>query len=206
MERLLDINPNSKDFWNIQYAPDRRDDYKRLVWSIAYSQKYEIVPKYVPYGGVFLDLACGFGLVAKAVAESGKSIEVWASDQSDCMIEDLKKDNEHEINYVVSELGDGKLPENYFDTVFAGDLVEHLTEPTTLFTVAYKLLKQHGKLLITTPDGDVRPYIASPDHVWLLDHEDVEKLYKDNGFSEPEFLLVKGDEGVQNIYAIATKV
>lgn len=203
MKKFDGMRDNSKEFWNIQYAPQRREDYLKHVVTLSDTQRFDLLLRYVSDGDCFLDLACGFGLGAITVKRTYGKCEVWGCDQADVMVNDLAKDNP-DITWKVSSIGDGSLPSNYFDVVFAGDVVEHLEDPHLLFKEAYRVLKPGGKLIITTPDGDVTPYLASPDHIWLMTHDDMDMLYKDNGFKEPAYPYMEGREGILVMFSVGT--
>jgi SAM-dependent methyltransferase len=196
---------NSKDFWNVQYAPERREDYKNMVRSVNSISKFRKIGDYTRPKDRFLDLACGFGLGAIWVKDNVADTEVWGCDQSDVIINDLAKER-RDIKFIVSSVGDSKIPSNYFDVIFAGDVVEHLEDPNTLFKDAFRMLKKDGIFIITTPDGDVRPYGASPDHVWLFTHDDIDAYYSNNGFDVPDYPYIEGKEGVMAIYAVGKKL
>jgi len=46
---------------------------------------------------------------------------------------------------------DGSLPENHFDGILMGDVLEHLTDPKEALMVASRLLKKGGKLIVHVP-------------------------------------------------------
>lgn len=204
MIRLRKENINTAEFWDIQYAPQRREDYISKVCSISATHKYDKLLEYVKDKDRVLDLACGFGLGAIFVKDTYPKCEVWGVDQSNVIIKDLIV-TRPDINFRVFRIGDGTLPTDYFDVVFAGDVIEHLDDPRNLFEEAKRVLKKGGFFAITTPDGEVKPYAASPEHVWLFTHEDMDNLYMDNGFEAPEYPYIAGKEGVIMMFSVGVK-
>lgn len=200
MKRLNPNNVNTTDFWNIQYAPERRTDYIRN--NLAYG-KYDYAVDMIKDGQKVLDLACGLGIFAIKVKNKYPSCEVWAYDQSDSMVNDLKKERE-DITWQVATIGNEDMP-NDFDFVFAGDVVEHLDDPSTVFKDAFSHLKQGGKLVVTTPDGDIKPFAGSPDHVWILDHDDMDKLFSENGFCNVDYPYIPGTYGIMFMMGVGEK-
>jgi len=87
-------------------------------------------------------------------------------------------------------LEDNKFPENSFDVVIASHLIEHLNDPKTFFKEVYLILKDGGRLFITTPNisgfqarlngGHWRSAIF--DHLYLFSDRTLSKLLKDTGF------------------------
>lgn len=196
---------NSREFWNLQYAPEKREEYLSTVRSLSDTQRFHKVLEYVKSGDTFLDLSCGFGLGAKLIKDTYPENEVWGVDQADELIKDLAMQR-LDITFKVFSIGDGSLPDNYFDVIYAGEVVEHLEDPNDLMKDAYRALKEGGTFIVSTPDGDVRPYIGSSDHVWLFTHEDMDKLYKDNGFTEPDYPYLEGKEGVLVMFSVGRKI
>jgi 2-polyprenyl-3-methyl-5-hydroxy-6-metoxy-1,4-benzoquinol methylase len=199
MKRLLDHNINSREFWDVQYSPERRYEYRKQ--NLAYP-KYIDGLKYIKDGDKVLDMACGLGMMAEFAKEDYPNADVWAFDQSNII--DSLKEKFPKIHWSTAELGKEEVPDD-FDVVFGLDLVEHLDDPALVFTQAYKHLKPGGKLIITTPDGDIASYAASAEHIWLLTHEDIDKLYKDAGFFAPKYPYSQGQYGVLFITAVGTK-
>lgn len=157
---------------------------------------------FVNNGDKVIDFGCGVGVFTKLVKETYPDCEVWGTDISDQAIEDNKKENP-DINYHHAYIGDQKfLPKEYFDVVFSGETIEHLDEPETLLQEAYSALKQGGKLVITTPLMDS---IRSDEHTWFYEKEDIEKLYKENGFTDIKFVDLPDMEWSLVIFAVGTK-
>ena len=86
MRRLLDLNPNDKNFWDIQYAVPRREDYKAK--NIIGYNKYTKILESIKDGDKVLDMACGFAISADNVKKAYPNCDVWAFDMVD-MVDDL---------------------------------------------------------------------------------------------------------------------
>lgn len=196
---------NSREFWNLQYVRENREEYLSTVMSLCDTQRYHKVLEYVKEGDTFLDYACGFGLGAKLIKEMYPNNEVWGVDQADDIINDLALECP-DIKFEQFYVGDGSLPKEYFDVIYAGEVIEHLEDPALLFKDCWEALKVGGLLIISTPDGDARPYIASSDHVWLFEHDDMDKMYIDNGFSAPDYPYLEGKEGVLVMFSVGKKI
>ena len=50
-----------------------------------------------------------------------------------------------------------------FDTIVAGEILEHMENPLQFLNNCYKLLKVNGKLVLTTPNATSLIYLVSPD-------------------------------------------
>ncbi len=79
-----------------------------------------------------------------------------------------------------------------FDVIVAGDLIEHLSNFDGFFTNCSRLLKQDGKLIITTPNPfftDVfhftsfkKRYFVNPEHTCWIDPQTLSQLSERFGF------------------------
>jgi len=91
---------------------------------------------------------------------------------------------------------------NYFDIVLACDLIEHLDNPSGLFSNCCKLLRDDGILILTTPNPfyiDLWLYTwlknsvnVNPQHVSWICPWTMEELAERNGFYIKSFHWLKG--------------
>lgn len=79
-----------------------------------------------------------------------------------------------------------------FDVIFAGDLIEHLSNPGLFLESCKKNLKEGGRILITTPNCfnlfnfsskiTKREPLSNPDHTCYFNITTLSQLFKKNGF------------------------
>lgn len=95
-----------------------------------------------------LELASGDGSIARLLKKSGYN--VWGSDIVLEQLEELKKQEIHITRVDVSE----KFPfsDSTFDAIVAGDIIEHVFDVDIFFKECYRVLKNGGLLIITTPN------------------------------------------------------
>jgi len=114
---------------------------------------------------------------------------------------DIRLPAETPSNYrevAVCNLNEQSLPfaDNRFDAVIAGDVIEHLENPSQFLRETHRVLKMNGRLVISTPQANdwwitmhnwfLRRWIRDPDqgeHLqnWTL--LDMTRLLKKNGFT-----------------------
>jgi ubiquinone/menaquinone biosynthesis C-methylase UbiE len=197
MKRVLEYQTNTKVYWNDSYGnPTKASEYK------ASSERFEEAVKFIKEGDKFIDLGCGVATPARLLKKNNVKTEVWGVDISDVVIEQNKGDipeGKWQQGYVGSL---DFLPKNYFDVVFSGEVIEHLDDPADLFREAYSILKDGGKLIITTPIEDK---IRSEEHVWSFDKEDMIKLFTDAGFKDLKFVELKDLEYTFIFFVVGTK-
>ena len=91
-----------------------------------------------------------------------------------------------------------------FDAIFAGDLIEHLSNPGLFLRSCRKHLKQGGSLILTTPSTfnlfnmaeklTKREPSVNPDHTCYFNSKTLRKLLRKNGMNATEvsFLYTLG--------------
>jgi 2-polyprenyl-3-methyl-5-hydroxy-6-metoxy-1,4-benzoquinol methylase len=211
MKKLDNPNINSRTYWNLVYGDrDKRDRYAAQGTSINLAAGEYVRPTMrflkacdeIQDGQRVLDIGCGVGVFTRLVKTIHPKCEVWGTDISDKAMHDNWKERP-DIQYIPNYIGELKnIPTDYFDVVFSGETLEHLDKPEDLFKDAHKSLKTGGKFVLTTPEGD---RIKSEEHVWEFTHEDVEKLYLDNGFHRVRFIYLPDLEHLLVIMAVGIK-
>lgn len=188
---------NVGTYWDGIYAqPHRRDEYWDRSW------RFFKAVEFVKEGDKFLDIGAGVGTMCKLVQEKVPSAEIWGTDISKRTMEENTKLFPN-IKFVGNPVGRLKdIPENYFDVVFAGEILEHLDDPNDLFKDANKSLKSGGKFIVTTPLNDS---VHSPEHMWYFTKEDVENFFLNNGFKEVHFETLPDMESLYVIFAWGVK-
>jgi SAM-dependent methyltransferase len=87
-------------------------------------------------------------------------------------------------------LEESGFPENSFDIVLASHLIEHLNDPRSFLTETYRVLKNGGRVFITTPNiSGFQARILGPrwrsaifDHLYLFSIRTLINLLKSTGF------------------------
>jgi len=186
---------NTRTYWNYIYNTDAKN---KEYWERT--QRFFTANEYVKKGDKVIDIGCGVGSFCEMAFEKGA--EVWGTDISSDVIEADKKRNP-KIKYSQGYAGyNDELPGDYFDLVFAGEILEHLDEPKKLLEEGYRILKKKGKMIITTP---VEDHVHSPEHVWEFNKDDIENLYFGAGFKKVEFVKLPALEHGYVFFAVGTK-
>ncbi|MDO8538453.1 MAG: methyltransferase domain-containing protein [archaeon] len=81
---------------------------------------------------------------------------------------------------------------NFFDSVVAGELIEHLKKPELFAKESNRILKKNGVLILTTPNrksfvNRVTKSYFTPIHFSLFTKEELQKLLQENGFQIEKF-------------------
>jgi SAM-dependent methyltransferase len=129
---------------NYQIKPDYWSHKKRFDFIKKYADCYTN-PK-------ILDLACGTGILAAfPLAELG--YDVTGVDIDPRSIDAAQKVNPFpNLKFVCSDFRDYH-PDEKYDLIVAGYIMEHLEKPEELLPAIYQLLAPGGRAIITIPNG-----------------------------------------------------
>jgi SAM-dependent methyltransferase len=121
--------------------------FDRLIQAYRFRKVLALIP---PKSTV-VDFGCGNGVFLRSIKRRiGKAIGV----------DQLTPPSEHRITFVQADLeGAVPLPNGCADAVTALALFEHLSSPATFVAEAYRILKQGGVLILTTPSPAAKPVL-----------------------------------------------
>lgn len=98
-----------------------------------------------------LDIGCWDGYIMQQIIKLGKAKQTVGADNSKSAINLCQKKN---LEAIWIKTADEKLPfkNNEFDTVLAGEIIEHLYDVNTFLREVHRILKPKGQFLLTTPN------------------------------------------------------
>ena len=106
--------------------------------------------EHVRPGEEVLDAGCGEGwLTAELLAAGARPVGIDVDE------EPLRRARRREPRLdlrVVPASGPWPLPDNAFDVVWSGEVIEHLAEPAAWLSECRRVLRSAGRLLLSTPD------------------------------------------------------
>lgn len=128
----------------------------------------------------YLEVGGGHGLyISEAISIIGKECDYHLVDISSSSLEIAKKMiNNSSVNYMLKDVFE-YFPEEKYDFITMGEVLEHVEEPVKLLQKLHSLLKDGGKLFITTPTN--APAI---DHIYLFRNaQDIRDVIHQAGFN-----------------------
>lgn len=128
-------------------------------------------------GGKLLDVGCLDSLVPEIAHGYYPDAELWGID----VAAEAVKDMQERFPYAIYRVEDGyktSFPKHYFDYIVAGEVLEHLDDPSKFITEMVRILKHGGILAISTPEEEEREVgaVDHERHVWSINRDDVEAL------------------------------
>ena len=147
IERNATINNQKRD--NV----DIYDDYG--LANITANPRFTLVSKMLSSGGglnqkSFLDIGCGKGEFLNYLLDLYPKASLYGVDLYE---KDYHKKGE--ITYKVADIGEHGIPfdDDFFDIVFAGEVIEHLYDTDRFISEACRVLRPNGILILTTPNA-----------------------------------------------------
>lgn len=131
-----------------------------------------------------LELGCGNGRLANAVAEQIKGVKKIVAVDYYNQPENLSA----KVEFVKQDLEDLQL-NGTFDLVILNQVLEHIKNPLGLLVRAKKFLSRHGRILIVVPNrngfnNEARVYLPEHGkHYWLWDVESLQFSLERIGFA-----------------------
>ncbi|MEM2888478.1 MAG: class I SAM-dependent methyltransferase [Candidatus Bathyarchaeia archaeon] len=98
-----------------------------------------------------LEIGCGSGEFLERVARLSERIKVWGVDISKLAIDKVKQKGFEGFALDISRQKT-PFPDNFFDVIYAGDVVEHLFDPDFMISEVKRVLKDGGFMILSTPN------------------------------------------------------
>lgn len=141
-------------------------------------RRWKVLLKYFK-GGRLLDAGCLDSQVPVMAKKKFANANVWGIDTAKEAIQAMQT-NHPSIKYEVRNVYDTRFPDNFFDYVVAGELIEHLESPQAFIKEAFRILKPKGTLALSTPLNEEIEFgaVDGHRHLWSFSVDSVTKMLK----------------------------
>jgi ArsR family transcriptional regulator len=133
--------------------------------------------------GRFLDIGCGVGVAALLYGRLHRGRSVGADLSGERLEWARREARRHRsaARFVRARAERLPFPRSSFDTVYLGQILEHLDAVEAALDEADRVLTPAGRLVISVPDRDLVP---SPAHVRVFDAEALRALFEERGYTD----------------------
>ena len=194
---LIFVNPQSrflkedmKNLYNKEYF-----DKGYMRFNEPFVFRMDFIEKYKRPGRI-LDIGCATGELLDLARNRGW--EAFGVEVSEYAADSVIK--KHGLNIFKGTLEEARYPDNYFDAVCAGDILEHLGEPHNFLREIRRILKTKGLLYLSFPNADSfyykffaficrfnhKNYFLLPYHTYHFGRSTIELLLDKTGFEMAE--------------------
>lgn len=145
--------------------------------------------------GKVLDVGCGIGWMAIHTPNDSKYFGI---DNDDGLVKYCRK---LKLNVKTGSITKIPYKNNYFDGVFASNVIEHLTPVECLkaFKEMSRVLKRGGILKVVTPSMHDKKFWDEPTHIRPFTKVSLERLFKATKFDSVEIEYEKFIPGVGGV-------
>jgi SAM-dependent methyltransferase len=125
-----------------------------------------------------LDLGCGTGYMS---SQFDDRYEKYGLEIADLITDNV---HDHIPNLHIGTLEDNTFEDEFFDVVFSFHVIEHVPEPIPFIKNVARIMKTHGKLVLSTPNFDCAVARRFGDNFRMLHDKTHCSLFSDFSLSE----------------------
>ena len=172
---------NKKDFYELKVNDYKLYDKEALI-------RYERAIELAQFSDNcnLLDIGCK-NAILNELLKSKQKIDYYGTDISENVFTKIKNFNssKFKIADVSKEI---PFPSNYFDFVFALEIMEHVEAPTKMLQEIYRILKDDGTLILSVPNiycwneivNNLKKLPDTEGHISAFTYQIMERLLKFN--------------------------
>lgn len=140
-------------------------------------------------GTRILDAGCLDSIVPILAAKKNPRAEIWGIDLAEKTIESMAEAYPFAF-FEVQDVYNTKFPKEYFGYIVAGELIEHLEDPSRFVGEAMRILRPGGTLALSTPkEEEIEPGAVDGErHLWSFSEDDIIKMLEPYGEVRTEIL------------------
>lgn len=205
---LVYLTPRPDSAEIFRYYPIDYEAYKTAPESFKHrwrpagprQAQYNFIARHVHRTGRLLDVGCGVGDFLDYAKRNG-----WQVIGSEINTQAASiAQTTYDVNIYAGPLDEVPMSEAGFDIVTMWDVLEHLPDPYSALLYCHRLLREDGLLVISIPNlASFDRFLFreawigwdAPRHFNLFDHNTLQQLFKQTGFSFIDRQCVTGAKG-----------
>jgi ubiquinone/menaquinone biosynthesis C-methylase UbiE len=188
MKRLNQQNLNKPDLDVKEFHERWRGQFHYIDWARFYG-----MAKYFK-GGKFLDIGVFNSPLIVELKRRFPSSEFVGLDHCEQVMKELQE-KYSEVTYMAGDAMNLPFEDNTFDYVVAGEIIEHIEDPTTFIKEAMRVLKPGGVFSLSTPKEEgITQGLVSLEHLWSFDEQDIKNLLEPYGRVELSTMRISQTE------------
>jgi 2-polyprenyl-3-methyl-5-hydroxy-6-metoxy-1,4-benzoquinol methylase len=194
-----------------------KGDYHEALWEgvpegsepLDLALRSRFLLDHVRAGERVLDVGCGEGRFASELARAGTEV-VGIDVAAEPLRRARLRHPELDLRQVQAE-GEWPLPDASFDAVWAGEVIEHVTDTAGWLSEVRRVLRSGGSLLLSTPDHgrlEMLWWVLAPrtfeahfdpraDHLRFYTRRTLIELLEDFGFQDVQVRAAGGPPGAR---------
>lgn len=190
--RPLPDNETLKNYYEKNYLSgrylNRTSDYAVRLREKTFEGWFELIKDLLPPDGTLLDIGCGDGTAMNVAQKYG--FDVYGNDISDNASKNVKKGLGEKIYSGIS-IENINLREKSFDCITMFDFIEHIDNPLRYLYICHDLLKEEGRLIVSTHDsksilkkimGKNWSYLNPDEHLNFFTKKTLKIFLRNSGF------------------------
>ena len=140
-------------FYDTYWSDSSKNIIDKELHKKDFNYKWPVIKRLIPKesGITILDFGCGNGVFIKHMREINPRAKFIGIDVSRIAIEKAKRTVPDAKFYVVEDGNIFPIRNSQVDFILASDVIEHVYNTETTFRELARVLKHHGKILMTTP-------------------------------------------------------
>lgn len=147
------------------YINENREDIKRILTLLNLNKKDKV-----------LEIGCGLGVLLSKIPSKNK-IGIEISDFA------IKVCRQKKLSVIKKDVDRGiPFKNSSFDVIIMNEVISHLKNPKFVLKECKRILKNNGRLLITSPVRNIFFHNISPTHLYEFSIKELKELIEKEGF------------------------
>jgi ubiquinone/menaquinone biosynthesis C-methylase UbiE len=143
---------------------DIADDYVNYH-EYQFKGRMKLIYNWIDNCNTLLDCGCAYGYGTKIF--STKSKETWGIDISVNSV-NIAQNRYAQIKFLICESERTPFKDGYFDVIILSEIIEHTVNEVHTLNEIYRILKNNGSLILTTPQKGLFSFMDPLENIYIL--------------------------------------